>query len=274
MYNLVKILTSNLLRRRRVPYPQMADTPPPAFRGRPLVDAARLDIEQDWAAICPSGAISLSEDAQGRRWQLDYGRCVFCGRCAEASANGAITMSNEFELAVRQREDLQLVVQQGDIISPLTPPLAAARLPERIAGLLSRSLHIRHLDAGSDNAADWELNALLGPFYDVQRLGIDFVASPRHADMLLVTGAVTRNLEQAVRYTYEATPEPRLVVALGTDACSGGMFAASYAHAGGVGRMLPVDVYIPGDPPRPSAIIFGLLLAVGRLEQKLNRQRG
>ena len=138
----------------------------------------------------------------------------------------------------------------------------------RILDRLGRSLHIRHLDSGSCNGCDWELNALLNPIYDVQRLGIDFVASPRHADLLLVTGVMTRNLEQAARLTFEAMPEPRLVVAVGACAVGGGVFANTYAAAGGAAAVLPVDVFIPGCPPRPEAIIQGLLAAVGRMSVK------
>jgi len=135
-------------------------------------------------------------------------------------------------------------------------------LPERIRKAFGRSLHIRHLDAGSSNACEWELTALLNPVYDVQRFGIDFVASPRHADMLVVTGGVTRNLEAAVRSTYEATPDPKLVVAIGDDACGTGLIGPTYAHYGGVDRIIPVDVYVPGNPPRPVAILQGILKAV------------
>jgi Ni,Fe-hydrogenase III small subunit len=140
----------------------------------------------------------------------------------------------------------------------------AEELGSLINSRLRRSLHVRHLDAGSCNGCDWELTALLNPFYDIQRLGIDFVASPRHADLLLVTGTMTRNLEEAARLTYEAMPEPRLVVAVGACAMGGGVFAQSYATARSVESVLPVDVFIPGCPPRPEAIIHGLLLAVGR----------
>ena len=140
----------------------------------------------------------------------------------------------------------------------------AEELSRLITRRLRRSLHIRHLDAGSCNACDWELTALLNPVYDVQRLGIDFVASPRHADLLLVTGTMTRNLREAARLTYEAMPQPRLVVAAGACAISGGVFAGSYASEDGIASVLPVDVWIPGCPPRPEAIIHGLLTAVGK----------
>jgi Ni,Fe-hydrogenase III small subunit len=145
----------------------------------------------------------------------------------------------------------------------------AARLRERVARTFRRSLQIRHLDVGSSNGCDWEINALLNPVYDLQRFGIDFVASPRHADLLLVTGAVTRHLEPALWATYEATPEPRLIVAVGACACTGGVVAGGYATAGGVDQRIPVDVYVPGCPPRPQAILHGLLLALDRRDQKV-----
>jgi Ni,Fe-hydrogenase III small subunit len=139
------------------------------------------------------------------------------------------------------------------------------QLRRTIDRTLRRSLHVRHLDAGSCNGCDCEIAALLNPYHDVQRLGIDFVASPRHADLLLVTGTMTRNLEDAARRTYEAMPGPRLVVAVGACAISGGVFAGSYAGRDGISDVLPVDVFVPGCPPRPEALIHGLLVAIGRL---------
>jgi Ni,Fe-hydrogenase III small subunit len=145
-------------------------------------------------------------------------------------------------------------------------------LRERARRIFRRSLQIRHLDVGSCNGCDWEINALLNPIYDLQRFGLDFVASPRHADCLLVTGAVTRNLEPALWATYEATPDPRLVIAVGACASGGGIVTGSYAVAGGVDRRLPVDVYIPGCPPRPQAILHGLLVALDRRELKIQNE--
>jgi len=142
---------------------------------------------------------------------------------------------------------------------------SAERLASAIKARLGRSLHVRHLDTGSCNGCDWEIAALLNPIHDLQRLGIDFVASPRHADLLLVTGVMTRNLEEAAIRTYEAMAEPRLVVAVGACAISGGVFAGSYANRAGVAGVLPVDVFVPGCPPRPEALIQGLLVAVGRM---------
>ena len=143
------------------------------------------------------------------------------------------------------------------------------QLSRRSKSILHRSLHLRHLDAGSCNACDWEITATTNAIYDIQRLGIDFVASPRHADAVLVTGPVTRNLEIAVRRTYAAMPEPRLVIAVGVCACSGAVFPTGYAAGGGVDAVLPVDIYIPGCPPRPQAIIQGLLLAMDRIAQRV-----
>jgi Ni,Fe-hydrogenase III small subunit len=182
-------------------------------------------------------------------------------------------MGRDFELAARCRDDLRIEVVADDPAVPAAGPASdrhadAARASSEIHRVLGRSLHLRHLDAGSCNACDWELAALLNPVYDVRRLGIDFVASPRHADGVVVTGSVTRNLETAVRRTLEAMPDPRVVIAVGACAASGGIVGESYASAGGVDRVLPVDVYIPGCPPRPEAIIFGILVAVGRLDAR------
>ncbi|MCF6093062.1 NADH-quinone oxidoreductase subunit B family protein [Microaerobacter geothermalis] len=142
------------------------------------------------------------------------------------------------------------------------------KLRERIRQVLGKSLHIRHLDSGSCNGCDWEMNALLNPIYDIQRFGIDFVASPRHADMLLVTGGVTRHLEEAVKLTYDAVANPKMVLAIGTCACGGGIAGENYAHSGGVDKLLPVYVYVPGCPPKPQAIMEGILIALDRREQK------
>src|SRR5207248_8312990 len=145
---------------------------------------------------------------------------------------------------------------------------AGRTLKEKISKLFGRSLAIREVDAGSCNGCELEINALNNPIYDLERLGIHFVASPRHADMLLVTGPVTRNMELALLKTYRATPEPKVVVAVGACGISGGIFGRNYTTVGGVDRVVPVDVYVPGCPPRPHALLYGILLAVGRIAQK------
>lgn len=145
------------------------------------------------------------------------------------------------------------------------------RLNDKIRNIFGRSLHIREVDAGSCNACEVEVNALSNPIYDIERFGLHIVASPRHADMLLVTGPVTRNMELALLKTYNATPSPKLVAAMGSCACNGGIFGDTYASCGGVDKVIPVDVYIPGCPPRPQAVIFGLMVALDKLEQKIKK---
>jgi Ni,Fe-hydrogenase III small subunit/formate hydrogenlyase subunit 6/NADH:ubiquinone oxidoreductase subunit I len=259
-------------------YPRGAATT--VCRGRPEIDPGRCDCSAACVSACPSGAITLTPTDAGLRWRLDLAECVYCGLCAAACPTGAITMTHDVELAARTRAALVVGITHQTTPPPplganpapaakLTVPVVPAdtlgqRLGDRIRRVLRRSLHIRHMAAGGDNSCDWEIAALLNPVYDVQRLGIDFVASPRHADLLLVTGAVTRHLEPALRATYEAMPAPRLVVAAGSEACGGGVLQGSYAVAGGVDRCLPVDVYIPGDPPPPDALIHGLLVALER----------
>ncbi len=253
-------------------YPAAPSVPPERFRGSPVLHPGSRLPPPD---VCPTGAISERVEGGRRRVGLDVARCVSCGRCAEEPWTGAVTMGRDFELAARRREDLRIEVVADDPEAAAAPPAdrgeEAARASSEIRRVLGRSLHLRHLDAGSCNACDWELTALLNPVYDVRRLGIDFVASPRHADGVVVTGPVTRNLETAVRRTVEAVPEPRIVIAVGACAASGGIVGEGYASAGGVDRVLPVDVHVPGCPPRPEAIIFGLLLAVGRLDARRAR---
>lgn len=146
------------------------------------------------------------------------------------------------------------------------------KLQANIARLFRGSLAIRQVDAGSDNACEQELVALGNAFYDVERFGIHFVASPRHADMLFVTGPVTRNMAEAVRRAYDATPQPKLVVAVGDDAIDGGIFKDSYAVVGGVSDVIPVDFAIPGDPPSPKTILSHLLRILGALENRPSKK--
>jgi Ni,Fe-hydrogenase III small subunit len=138
----------------------------------------------------------------------------------------------------------------------------APRIQAEVLRLLGRALAIRQVDAGSCNGCELEIHALNNPYYNLEGLGIKFVASPRHADLLLVTGPVAKNMEEAVRIAYEATPEPRLVVAVGDCGCTGGIFGESYASCGRVANVIPVDVAVPGCPPPPLAILQGILTAV------------
>jgi Ni,Fe-hydrogenase III small subunit len=138
----------------------------------------------------------------------------------------------------------------------------AERLQERIRGVLGRALCIRQVDAGSCNGCELEIHALNNPYYNIEGLGVRFVASPRHADLLLVTGPVARNMELALRRTYEATPDPKLVVAVGDCGCTGGVFGESYASAGRIANVIPVDVAVPGCPPTPVRILAAILTAI------------
>lgn len=220
-------------------YPAEPDIPAPGFRGLPQWQGEKCQKCGRCAQVCPTGAIRTGAVTPESFWSLDPKKCIFCGYCADHCQNQAVVHGDDYELA-------------------------ESAVPEAVPKIFGRSVHIRHLDSGSCNGCDWEMTTLTGPVYDVQRLGFDFVASPRHADILMVTGPVTRNLEIAARKTYSATPAPKMVVAVGTCACSGGICGKSYASAGGVNHILPVDLYIPGCPPRPQALIQGLLKAVGR----------
>ena len=255
-------------------YPDAPATIPERFRGSPRPRAGAAFDALPAAVTCPAGAIS-GGDGSGR-WEVDRARCVRCGRCGDGEGAGALALERSVEGAERSRARLVAAVARGTDgrIVPLPPAPPPAAVGEVVRRALGRSLHLRHLDAGSCNACDWELTALLNPVYDVRRLGVDFVASPRHADGVVVTGPVTRNLETAVRRTWEAVPEPRVVIAVGACAASGGIVGRSYASAGGVGEILPVDVLVPGCPPRPEAIVYGILLAVGRVADPSERRQG
>ncbi|GAB1235370.1 NADH-quinone oxidoreductase subunit B family protein [Ferrigenium sp. UT5] len=165
---------------------------------------------------------------------------------------------------------LEKIQRIGIITEPL-PPLAepslaviGEQLKARIGERFKGSLAIREVDAGSCNGCELEINALNNPWYGIERYGVHFVASPRHADLLLVTGPVSRHMEEAVKRTYDAVPEPKLVVAVGECACNGGLFGVSYASCGKVSNVIPVDVTVPGCPPTPAALLQAILVAIQR----------
>lgn len=218
---------------------------------------------------CPTGAIVFvdNDEQKEKSPAVNIDECIFCRFCEEACTNGAVRLSNKFELAQKNRNTLRAspTYVTDDDVKEVEYELLGRQLKEKVNNIFGKSLHIREVDAGSCNGCDNEINALNGPYNDIERFGIHFVASPRHADMLLVTGCVTRNMEEALVKTYNAAPSPKLVVAVGACACSGGIFKNSYAGRNGVDSVLPVDVYIPGCPPRPQAIIYGILKAIGRM---------
>jgi Ni,Fe-hydrogenase III small subunit/ferredoxin len=214
--------------------------------------------------ICASKAIKIQADGQGSKITLDMGKCFLCGRCEEA-APSLFKVEGAFVIPAKKREEL--VESLGKLKNESFEQMGN-ELKQKIGKVLGRSLAVREVDAGSCNGGEIEVIALNNPIYDVERFGIHFVASPRHADVLLVTGPASRNMELALKRTYEATPDPKVVVAVGACGCSGGIFGDTYATTGGIDKIVPVDVYIPGCPPRPEALLYGLLLAVDRIPQK------
>lgn len=220
------------------------------YRGK-LSGSLSASCFYECASVCPVGAFQVSSNTEG--YNIDYKKCVFCGRCVEKAmllGGNGLRHSN-------------------DDVMPFVFPEMAEVTADVLKERLGRSLHVRHLDAGSCNGCDFDMGALSGPVYDLARYGVHFVASPRHADLLMITGVVTRNLEQALRMTYEAMPEPRLVMACGACAAGGSTYGASYAIVGAADKVVPVDIYVPGCPPRPSAMIAGLLAAADILKKRM-----
>ncbi len=235
------------------------DGPAPAlperFRGLPAVDAARCPEGcRDCADVCPTEAISVTP---GRGASIDLGACLFCPECEAACPEKAIRYGGDHRLSGRSREGL--VVGER--------PLAlAGALDAKLRKLFGRSLKLRVVSAGGCNACEADVNVLSTVVWDVGRFGIQVVASPRHADGLLVTGPVTENMRLALKKTYDAVPDPKIVIAVGACAISGGPFRSSPAQHGGAASTVPVDLFVPGCPPHPLTILDGLLRLLGRLE--------
>ncbi len=263
------ILGNGIETDRRVPWSDRATL---NFRGNvsfaspPAVPEANLDLYMQAQDACAPRAIRALETGQGPRITLDMGKCILCGVCQELVPS-AFKVQGGFARPVRTRSEL-IIAQLPDLpdgTSDLRGEEIGRQLREKIKTMLGRSLAIREVDAGSCNGCEVEVSALNNPIYDVERFGVHFVASPRHADVLLVTGVASRNMELALKRTYEATPDPKIVVAVGACACSGGIFGDTFASSGGITKVVPVDVFVPGCPPRPEALLYGLLLAVDRI---------
>ncbi len=233
-------------------FPKQAPKLPDRFRGMPQpVQDISPELLSTAVATCPFSALTNKDD----KLQVDLGRCLFCADCP-AVETGALNFSKDYRLAASRREDL--------VLEDATYRLAE-QLDKKVRKLFGRSLKLRQVSAGGCNACEADLNVLGTPVFDLSRFGIQFVASPRHADGVMVTGPVTENMKIALLDTYAAIPEPKLVIASGACAISGGPYCHSPEAHGGIGDLLPVDLYIPGCPPHPYTALDGLLRLIGRI---------
>ena len=233
------------------PPPEMPDR----FRGRPTIKADPCPAGcQACADACPTGAITLSDKVR-----IDLGKCLFCTDCLSACPQQAIAYTTDFQLAVRNRQSL--VIEQGRHEADLS-----AALDAKFRKLFGRSLKLRQVSAGGCGACEADVNVLQTIGWDLGRFGIQIVASPRHADGLLITGPVTQNMVLALKKTYDAVPEPKIVIAAGACAISGGPYINHAEVQNGADAVVPVDLYIPGCPPHPLTILDGLLRLLGRIE--------
>jgi Ni,Fe-hydrogenase III small subunit len=236
-------------------FPREEPQLPPRFRGLPLfAGPCPADCGRECEGLCPFQACKVMDG----RVALDLGRCLFCADCP-ACARGQIRFGNDYRLAVRRREDLLYGGGEYPRAAPLVPDLRR---------LFGRSFKLRQVSAGGCNACEADCNVLGTLVFDLGRFGIQFVASPRHADAMLLTGPVTENMRSAVLDTYEAIPAPKIVIATGACAINGGPFRQSSEVSQGLDSLLPVDLFIPGCPPHPYTILDGLLRLLGRRDQE------
>ncbi len=254
---MLKLLRTRLRQgHRTIAYP---DGPPPVlperFRGRPEIRPERCAAGcRDCAEACPTGAISLQDGPR-----VDLGRCLFCTECASACPEGALQYGRDHRLATRERADL--------VVGGERELRLAGALDGKMRRLFGRALRLRQVSAGGCNACESEINVLSTVVWDMGRFGIQIVASPRHADGLITTGPVTENMRLALAETYAAVAPPKLVIAVGACAISGGPYIDHPEVHNGAAAVVPVDLYVPGCPPHPLTILDGLLRLLGRLEK-------
>jgi Ni,Fe-hydrogenase III small subunit/NAD-dependent dihydropyrimidine dehydrogenase PreA subunit len=239
---------------RTVQYPDSPPTLPDRFRGGPLLDTSKCrDRCRACIEACPTDALRFD----GNGLALDMGRCLFCVECVQACPEGAISLTQEYRLSARARGDL--------VVHGRAEPRAKV-LDDRLRRLFGRSLKLRQVSAGGCNGCEADVNVLGTIVFDLGRFGIQVVASPRHADGLLITGPVTENMKLALKKTYDAVPAPKIVIAVGACAISGGPYVDHAEVHNGADSVVPVDLYIPGCPPHPFTILDGLLGMLDRLE--------
>jgi Ni,Fe-hydrogenase III small subunit len=225
---------------------------PGIFRGRPIITRDKID-EEALLDICPTQAIAIHPV------RIDLGRCTFCGECA-VQFPGKIRFTTDYKISTNERG--RLIVAEGDESPVLVNP---ALVRKEIYRLFGHSLKLRQVSAGGDNSCEWELNASNNVQFDMSRFGIDFVASPRHADGIVITGPITRNMAEPLEICYHAVPDPKIIILAGTDAISGGIFAGSPALDRSFLEKYPVDLYIPGNPVHPLTFINGVLNLVRKI---------
>ena len=219
---------------------------PLPFRGKPEITTSKVD-EEELAGICPVGAISTNPV------RLDLGKCTFCGECAIAFPE-KIRFTNHHKIAANERE--KLILAENDFTEIRVNP---DKIRKEIRSAFGRSLKLRQVSAGGDNSCEWELGACSNPNFDMGRFGIEFVASPRHADGIVITGPIAENMAEALQICYDSVPAPKIIILCGTDAISGGIFDGSPAINRNFIQNHHIDLYIPGNPPHPLTIINGIL---------------
>jgi Ni,Fe-hydrogenase III small subunit/ferredoxin len=253
---MLKVLYERLRQgKRTLPFPDAAPALPDRFRGLPVLDASRCETGcEECARACPTDALGAAPG----RLRIDLGRCLFCGECAAACPSGAVAFGRDHRLAVRRRDDL--VLEGRD---PLRLAEAVDAASRRVFG---RSLTLRQVSAGGCNGCEVEVSVLNTVVFDLGRFGIQFAASPRHADGILITGPVTTSMRDALLATWEAVPAPKLVIAVGACAISGGPYVGHPEAGDGAASAVPVDLFVPGCPPHPWTILDGLLRLLGRIK--------